>query len=269
MSFAAPRLTRPRSAGSLRTSSSRNKLTMSTRPRPKSAGLRRSKSELQMDTNRTMGGCSSSLSVRKKRTLPKPPKAHPFRKRLTIPHQFRRHYDRGDLPVRVMHGAKRKLEFREDIQKLDYHHYLPLFFDGLRDKREPYKFIAEQGVYKLIEEAEGRIVPCVPQIVIPIKEALNTRDPEVLCRVLRILQRLAKCDLVGEALVPYYRQLLPVLNLFSNVRRGTGDEIDYGQRKNNDLGELIQNTLEIFEQYGGPDAFINIKYMVPTYESCQ
>jgi DNA-directed RNA polymerase III subunit RPC1 len=34
------------------------------------------------------------------------------------------------------------------------------------------------------------------------------------------------------------------------------------------VGDLIQETLEILEQYGGEDAFINIKYMVPTYESC-
>jgi len=34
------------------------------------------------------------------------------------------------------------------------------------------------------------------------------------------------------------------------------------------LGELIDETLEIFETHGGEDAFINIKYMIPTYESC-
>jgi len=33
------------------------------------------------------------------------------------------------------------------------------------------------------------------------------------------------------------------------------------------LGELIQETLELFEQFGGEDAFINIKYLVPTYQS--
>ena len=29
-----------------------------------------------------------------------------------------------------------------------------------------------------------------------------------------------------------------------------------------------QQTLEMFEVHGGEDAFINIKYMIPTYESC-
>ena len=33
-----------------------------------------------------------------------------------------------------------------------------------------------------------------------------------------------------------------------------------------DIG--CKETLEAFERYGGEDAFINIKYMVPTYESC-
>tara|TARA_B110000285_G_C15000017_1_gene550936 strand:+ start:838 stop:993 length:156 start_codon:yes stop_codon:yes gene_type:complete len=47
-----------------------------------------------------------------------------------------------------------------------------------------------------------------------------------------------------------------------------GDKIDYSQRKGLTLGDLIQQTLELFEMHGGEDAFINIKYMVPTYESC-
>eukprot|EP00961_Rhodomonas_salina_P156658 2109455-Rhodomonas_salina.1 len=40
------------------------------------------------------------------------------------------------------------------------------------------------------------------------------------------------------------------------------------QRKRNNVGELIHETLEMLEMYGGPDAYINIKYMIPTYESC-
>jgi hypothetical protein len=51
------------------------------------------------------------------------------------------------------------------------------------------------------------------------------------------------------------------------VAEGTGDAIDYGQRFQNNLGELINETLQILEVNGGPDAFINIRYCVPTYES--
>ena len=47
-----------------------------------------------------------------------------------------------------------------------------------------------------------------------------------------------------------------------------GDKIDYSQRKNENLADLIQETLEVLEKHGGEDAYINIKYMIPTYESC-
>ncbi|KAL8185980.1 UNVERIFIED_CONTAM: hypothetical protein K2H54_060864 [Gekko kuhli] len=48
----------------------------------------------------------------------------------------------------------------------------------------------------------------------------------------------------------------------------SGDGIDYSQQKRENIGDLIQETLEAFERYGGEDAYINIKYMVPTYQSC-
>jgi len=56
------------------------------------------------------------------------------------------------------------------------------------------------------------------------------------------------------------------MNLFKTKNANLGDKIDYSQRKGNNLGDLIQQTLELFEMHGGEDAFINIKYMVPTYE---
>ena len=58
------------------------------------------------------------------------------------------------------------------------------------------------------------------------------------------------------------------MNLFKTSNANLGDKIDYSQRKGANLGDLIQTTLELFETHGGEDAFINIKYMIPTYESC-
>ena len=99
--------------------------------------------------------------------------------------------------------------------------------------------------------------------------ALNTRDHEIMTTTLHILQALVLCsDTIGEALVPYYRQILPIMNLFKTQNLNQGDKIDYSQRKGKNIGDLITQTLELFETHGGDDAFINIKYMVPTYESC-
>nr|XP_025036534.1 parkin coregulated gene protein isoform X3 [Pelodiscus sinensis] len=156
-----------------------------------------------------------------------------------------------------------------EIEKLDYHHYLPLFFDGLCEMTFPYEFFARQGIHDMLEHGGNKILPVIPQLIIPIKNALNLRNRQVICITLKVLQHLVvSADMVGEALVPYYRQILPILNIFKNVNVNSGDGIDYSQQKRENIGDLIQETLEAFERYGGEDAYINIKYMVPTYQSC-
>jgi hypothetical protein len=202
---------------------------------------------------------------------PSPPLAGAFKRRENPPNTaFRRFYERADLPIAVDHrGFKNVIAWKVDIDKLDYHHYLPIFFDGIRETQEPYRFLAVKGVEDMLKAGGSKILPVIPQLIIPIKTALNTRDHMVMCITLQLVQKLVlSAELVGEALVPYYRQLLPVLNLYKNKNKNLGDSIDYGQRNYDCLGELIADTLALFEQKGGDDAFINIKYMVPTYESC-
>jgi len=215
-----------------------------------------------------------------------------------------------------------------------------------------------QGTFDMLEHGGSKILPVIPQLIIPIKTALNTREPTVIVIVLKVLQQLVVSgEMIGEALVPYYRQvivhpplprarisrrsyaasrlrslgcapfcwrrcacardwiserapaisrpcctglgqpracprssglthlslpraplpthtptrcqqILPVLNIFKNKNVNVGDHIVYNQRKRMILGDLIQETLELLEMHGGEDAFINIKYMIPTYESC-
>lgn len=61
-----------------------------------------------------------------------------------------------------------------------------------------------------------------------------------------------------------------MLNLFKNSHKKviSGDTMDFGQRKRDDVGDLVNETLQLLEMHGGEDAYINIKYMIPTYESC-
>ena len=180
------------------------------------------------------------------------------------------------MPIQIDHGGVvNRLAWKVEIQKLDFHHYLPIFFDGLREQEQPYAFVAEQGVLDMLEAGAHKVLPVIPQLIIPIKTALNTREKEVIVKTLKVLQALVNCDvavsggagLIGQALVPYYRQILPVLNIFINNNENLGDGIDYAQRKRQNLGELITETLEQLELHGGEDAFINIKYLVPTYQS--
>ena len=121
----------------------------------------------------------------------------------------------------------------------------------------------------MLEHGGSKILPVVPQLILPIRDALDTRDHQVVCTTLKILQHLViSGEMVGEALVPYYRQILPVPNIFKNRNLNSGDGIDYSQQKRENIGDLIHETLEAFEKHGGEDAFINIKYMIPTFESC-
>ncbi|XP_078736632.1 parkin coregulated gene protein isoform X2 [Lampetra fluviatilis] len=199
-----------------------------------------------------------------------PPSAGAFRERPSKPTAFRKFYERGDFPIALEHDTKgNRIAWKVEIEKLDYHHYLPLFFDGLCETAHPYEFFARQGVHDLLEHGAAKVLPVIPQLIIPVKNALNTRNTQVMCTSLKVLQHLVlSADMVGEALVPYYRQILPILNIFKNKNRNSGDEIDYSQQKRENVGELIEETLETLERHGGEDAFINIKYMVPTYESC-
>jgi hypothetical protein len=216
------------------------------------------------------GGRTSSLHTPREKEVVPPPKAGAFSRRNIAPSEFRRNYDRGDLPIQVTHsGTANRIHWKVEVDKLDYHHYLPIFFDGIREKEDPYRFLAVEGVHNMLEKGGSKILPVVPQLIIPLKTALNTRDPEVIATVLKVLQKLILAgEMIGEALVPYYRQILPMFNLFKSSTKNLGDAIDYGQRKRFSLGELIDETLEVFEVHGGEDAFINIKYMIPTYESC-
>ncbi|CEG50226.1 Uncharacterized conserved protein [Plasmopara halstedii] len=178
--------------------------------------------------------------------------------------------DRGDLPVRInFAGAVRKLQWQVELSQLDYSHYLPIFMEGLRDLQEPYHFLALNGTLDMVEKGGNRVLPCLPHLISPIKANLVTRNQTVLCLQMKVLQRLVLCcPYTGEALVPYYRQLLSVFNLFITKRVNCGDSIDYAQRRQENIGDLILETLNIFERHGGADAFVNIKYMIPTYESC-
>ncbi|CAD7927734.1 unnamed protein product [Amoebophrya sp. A120] len=174
-----------------------------------------------------------------------PPRAGATDRRPVSLTEFRRFYDRGDLPIQIFHGAAGgKIAWKVEIEKLDYHHYLPIFVDGLREREDPYRFLAVQGVYDMLEKGGSKILPVVPQLIIPIKTALNTRCEEIVCTTIKVLiQLVLSADMIGEALVPYYRQILPIFNIFKNHQKNQGDQMDYGQRKRLNLGELVNEAL--------------------------
>lgn len=49
---------------------------------------------------------------------------------------FRRFYNRGDFPMATIHGPAYNRIFWKNCQvdQLEYHHYLPIFFEGIKEK---------------------------------------------------------------------------------------------------------------------------------------
>ena len=120
----------------------------------------------------TRKGDGAKLVATAKVALPPttlPPSADAYKKRPNPPNsQFRKFYERGDLPVAIEHrGMKNVISWKVDVDKLDYHHYLPIFFDGVREKEEPYRFLAIKGVEDMLNLGGSKILPVIPQLIIP------------------------------------------------------------------------------------------------------
>lgn len=220
---------------------------------------------------------------------------------------FKLWYDRGDLPVRVNGGVHKfvrwhvsalsqphvkpkepsfhsagdpsndpvyeaaKTAFLGDPKRFPYEVYLPLFFEGLREQGEPYRFLAQQGIAELLEYPHGvyeKVSPCVPLLVLPLRLALNTRDPATVRRAIGALRQLLAVRgthpktgaSIGVEIAPYYRHLLPIFNLFkSNPKLSVRGDYAEG------LVELMDDTLHMMARCGGPGAAQEINRLVPLY----
>ena len=69
-------------------------------------------------------------------------------------------------------------------------------------------------------------------IHISIQIYIHLRPTSLISRCRTSCQALVLSgEMIGEALVPYYRQILPVFSIFKQCCPSTYDEIDYAQRK--------------------------------------
>jgi hypothetical protein len=182
-------------------------------------------------------------------------------------------YIRGELPCTIEHGINGQyLSWAAPLDNLDYEFYLPILFDGLQCKENPSRFLARQGIEDLLFASRGypnRIKACVKSLVRPLRNALAKFDADILLGVLKALQQLVTCNEgIGTVLMKYAKQFLAPIATFLDLNTNIGDKIDYGQRKNHDIGENVLKTLELMEEHGGDGAYKAIKFSIPLYESC-
>ena len=81
------------------------------------------------------GGNTSSLAPKKPTVAPKKPVSGIFEaERFLEQTLFKKYYDRGDLPIAINFlVAMRKLTSKLEPELLDYHLYLPILYEGLRE----------------------------------------------------------------------------------------------------------------------------------------
>ena len=94
---------------------------------------------------------------------------------------------------------------------------------------------------RLIEVCQTKLCVCVHRYILCSSPPL-----QVILTVMDALEKLLLCDrlapggpVIGRALVPYYRQILPVMNIFLTANTNRGDGIEYGQRHRSVVGDRI------------------------------
>ncbi len=201
--------------------------------------------------------------------LPQPPAKEDSVKKVNGQTDFQRFYVRGDFPVSVnFNGANRALKWLVEPSQIDLRRYLSMFLLGLTETQEPFAFIGEQASLQAIAANGDRLADILPDLILPIKAALDSTNPLIVVRGLKALQALLTINKsLAQALIPFYKNLLPAFNRHIHKNKNIGSHIEYSQQKRVNVSDLMIETLQMLERDGGPDAFMNIKYMIPIYES--
>ena len=183
---------------------------------------------------------------------------------------FRTAYEAGRVPATILRGTKPRVAWVTPIEEVNVVSNLPLFLDGVREKIEPFRFVACTGASELIACAlPADIVSCLPDCVVALRKALVTQDRDSMAQAVILIKELTlKDSSVAKALVPFYRMLLTTLSKFKGFKRCTFDRMDFAKKDGRVIGELIEETLDALAATGGAHAVANIKYLVAEWEYC-
>lgn len=168
-------------------------------------------------------------------------------------------------------GVNLPFKWLKSIDSIDYEFILPILTDGLRDTYKPYRVCAMYSLWNLLENDiyGNRVLKALPKIVFPLRQTLNVRSNNwyVIVGGLKTLQNITKCgknDIVARGLIPYCQLLLTALRRYRHSYNvTTTDGINPNVVYN--IAALCNETLRMFECRGGPLAYVNIKYIIPSY----
>ena len=164
-------------------------------------------------------------------------------------------YGQGSVPCRINHGcSKNYIQWDVQIEQLDFDPLLVNCFEGLQETEHPYAFVAIQALREMLanDVAYDKVPPIVSKIVLPLRLGLIAKDIKIWNNSIEACQLLA--SVAGEALVPHLHLMMG----------------SFSSKMANKLHrEKVTQTLNVIEQYGGPEAAKVIKQKIPAYSSMQ
>jgi len=158
---------------------------------------------------------------------------------------FIKEYERGALPCRIEHrtcGYRVSWHVSSEELQLRRNDLMPLFAEGLREKRHPYATLARLAFGSLAQHPGAAKLPgtSMRQVMTGLRQALTSCGGEdVSSAAMAALQELAQAE--GEGIATHIVLVLPAL----------GRHLDSGSaRQKNAAKELIRSLGNL----GGPDA---------------
>lgn len=69
--------------------------------------------------------------------------------------------------------------------------FLPIFFEGMREKRDPLNFLAKNGAIELLEYIDApTLIEALPEVMRHIYASFDTNDKEIICDTIKAIQKL-------------------------------------------------------------------------------
>jgi len=120
----------------------------------------------------------------------------------------------GRIPCRLVHGSVRnRLAWNTSIDDLNYDPVLVLLAEGLCETAHPLPFVSRQGFTELMSNinAKPKVLPLLPNLINPIKVALNSTNDEIFEGALNALIQLS--TVVKSELDKYLKTYLSIVRM--------------------------------------------------------
>ncbi|RLN58310.1 hypothetical protein BBJ29_002483 [Phytophthora kernoviae] len=162
-------------------------------------------------------------------------------------------YDSGSIPCRINHGSIRHtLQWTKDPNALSFDPLLITCVEGFLEMEHPFVFLARTMFRELLklEDAREKTLPILVQIIMPLRNALMSKDDETFLMALEATRLLS--DLMEGEMNIYLSKLTQQIHRKLLTKQ---------------LRSEVEDTLGVLESNGGKEALSIIRSKIPTYAS--